>query len=675
VPNERRRIPLTSSAGTPPQSVEVVRALTAIRQESGAALALLFAALAGGQLDCIAVDIEPTSWWANLAPLLLGTQLRRSATLIAARRQNRAVVVPTAELAAATMRGGRDLMHDLPPWAAVLPLAPGRGIEGCVVLLTQQPLSAATAAELHAQTSAIVTGLVRVLGPQGKARAEASAPLGSSLAATLTPPPATAHSSATRDDLRLLTALPLVGVIVVNGDRTIAAANAAGYETLAALQGAERRSIVHQSLRELLASPLPAAPREIATPGDDGSRRYLRAAASPLAGGQVLIALQDVTEERLMHERLLQSEKMASIGQLVSGVAHELNNPLTGIMGFAQLLLTRDDLPADMRRELTTVFEEAERAARIVQNLLSFARRRRAEKESVDLNEIVARALELRAYELRVHNIEPRLNLKPRLRPIHADPHQIQQVLLNVIRNAEQAICERGGPGTITIATSEHGGFARLTVTDDGAGIPSEHLRRIFDPFFTTKPPGEGTGLGLTIVYGIIEEHGGRISAESEVGKGTTLQIELPFASGATTPGAETPASATRRQPSGKAILVIDDEASIREVLFVLLARDGHDVETVEDGAAALERLAERDFDLIITDVRMPGIDGIELYERVRAWNPAVADRIVFTTGDTINPKTRDFLATVRNPQLQKPFSLADVRALIDALSARDRGY
>ena len=633
------------------------------RNVSETQIALLFRARGGEALTCVAIDADSGSWWASAGGPLLGLVIQPNPTLASARRQGRAVAVPTAELPAYAARGARISAHDLPPWATVLPLYSARGDEALLALLGRQPVRGIGVSAQYTALDACCSRIVHLLRG-GAPEIAPVAPL------SVAPDQRSTAAANHVDGLALLLALPLVGAVVVRANGAVVVANDEGRRALAALQGDTTDWIVHPALRGMLDDGARAGEaQEIEVADDDGAHRYLRV-ASARHDELVLISLQEVTDERLMHERLLQSEKMASIGQLVSGVAHELNNPLTGIMGFAQLLLSREELPESLHREIATIFDEAERAARIVQNLLSFARRRRAEKERVDLNELVERVLELRSYDLRVHNIEPRARLSRALGPVLADPHQIQQVLLNVIRNAEHAIRERGGHGTITITTSQSGRFARLVVADDGRGIAPENVRRIFDPFFTTKPPGEGTGLGLTIVYGILEEHGGHVNVESKLGKGATFQFELPLADNAAEarPAAQPRAA---RRASGRSILVIDDEASIREVLLVLLSRDGHEVETVAEGLAALERLAERDFDLIITDVRMPGVDGIDFYNRVRAWNPAVAERIIFTTGDIVNPVTRDFLASVQNRHLQKPFSLAEVRDVITAMLRR----
>jgi CheY-like chemotaxis protein len=205
----------------------------------------------------------------------------------------------------------------------------------------------------------------------------------------------------------------------------------------------------------------------------------------------------------------------------------------------------------------------------------------------------------------------------------------------------------------------------RITIADDGTGIAPEHLRRVFDPFFTTKQVGEGTGLGLTISYGIVEEHGGRITLDSQLGRGTSINLELPAAPDLPRTAQAPGPRASKKPLPRRSILVIDDEASIRELLTAALAADGHEVEAVGDGAAGLHRLANRDFDLILTDVKMPGVDGVEFYRRVKAWDAKVASRIIFTTGDMVSPHTRNFLESVGNPYLAKPFRLADVKNLV----------
>ncbi|MDZ4278215.1 MAG: response regulator, partial [Dehalococcoidia bacterium] len=422
---------------------------------------------------------------------------------------------------------------------------------------------------------------------------------------------------------------------------------------------------------EALSSQRPTALREL--PASDASaspRRYVVAMAAPLAGSPegsaAVVILRDVTEERLMQERLLQSEKMVSVGQLVSGVAHELNNPLTGITGFAQLLLARE-LDESTKRDVETIHTEAERAAKIVQNLLSFARRKRAEKELANLNVLLERVLELRVYDLRVKNIDLELDLDPKLPETMVDANQIQQVFFNVIINAEQSMLAANGAGKLKVRSRRQDDVLRLSFQDDGPGMEAETLRRIFDPFFTTKETGEGTGLGLTISYGIIDEHAGRIWAESQPGRGSTFIIELPVVQ-----GVEAPAGPEEREPestvSGRSILVVDDEESIQRLLGSILTMDGHQVDIARNGREALERIGRGRYDLIITDIKMPGLDGRSLYQRLLDTDRRLAERTVFITGDTVSRDTRDFLQQVANPCLAKPFTVRQVRETISAI-------
>jgi signal transduction histidine kinase/ActR/RegA family two-component response regulator len=485
-----------------------------------------------------------------------------------------------------------------------------------------------------------------------------------------------AHRTAERAQLASLAESLSDGIVLVDSDLRITSLNSPARGLLASLArdgAAEGDALSHPELvelaREALSSQQPTQQRELPPEAASAERRYLMAMAAPLAGSPegsaAVLVLRDVTDERLIQERLLQSEKMVSVGQLVSGVAHELNNPLTGIMGFAQLLLARD-LDEATRRDLTTIHGEAERATKIVQNLLSFARRRHAEKEMADLNVLLERVLELCTYELRVKGIELELDLDPKLPETMVDANQVQQVFFNIIINAEQAMAAGDGQGTLSVTTRRENDMARLTFRDNGPGMDADTLRRIFDPFFTTKETGEGTGLGLTISYGIIDEHGGRIWAESRPGRGTSFIVELPLVQGAERPSG--PQATPEAAVIGHSILVVDDEESIRRLLGSILETDGHLVDTAGSGREALERIRAGHFDVLITDIKMPELDGRGLYERLLEIDPDLARRTVFITGDTVNPDTREFLRRVQNPCLAKPFGVQDVRDTISQI-------
>jgi two-component system NtrC family sensor kinase len=430
----------------------------------------------------------------------------------------------------------------------------------------------------------------------------------------------------------------------------------------------------------------------VASGRESPGTRHIRIAALAHQAGR-FAALRDSTEERLLQERVLQSEKMASVGQLVSGVAHELNNPLTGVMGFAQLLLSRD-LDEVTLAQVRTIYGEAERAAKIVQNLLSFARRRKPAKEMADVNALLAQVLELRSYDFAIRNIALDMELDSRMPHCWVDADQVQQVFFNIVKNAEQAMIEanRGGklvvrseaigPGDGPGGVGESASGIRIMISDDGPGIPPEVQRRIFDPFFTTKEAGQGTGLGLTISYGIIDEHGGRIWAEPALSGGARFVIELPVSgpeavSRPATPAAlaSTPppgAEAPPREASGPRyrVLVVDDEESIRLLLRDILEMDGHEVALGSSGIEAWQRLEDGQFDVIITDMKMPGMDGATFYREVRRRDPGLARRIIFITGDTVSPDTRAFLQDVHNPVLSKPFKIGPLREAMQAIVA-----
>ncbi|HEX5939469.1 MAG TPA: ATP-binding protein [Dehalococcoidia bacterium] len=395
---------------------------------------------------------------------------------------------------------------------------------------------------------------------------------------------------------------------------------------------------------------------------ENGGRTLLAAAtAVPGSSGRVALTLRDVTEQRLTQERLAQSERLAALGQLVSGVAHELNNPLTGILGYAQLLQDQP-LEDEARRGVETIQSEAERAGKIIQDLLSFARRRPPRREQVDINELISRVLGIRSYDIQGAGIDVELALAADLPPIVGDGDQLQQVFFNVLTNAMQAVQDTPGP-RIAVTTSAEAGDVIVRVTDNGPGVLADDVGRVFEPFFTTKKPGEGTGLGLSISYGIIRDHEGRIELRNEVSGGATTEIQLPALASESMP---VPVDRIDESPGRSAkILVVDDEASIRDVLSLMLRGEGHQVIAVEGAAEALTHLAYDQFDLVITDLKMPEISGQELYQEIRASDPHLGRRVIFITGDTVNEETREFISSVENPTLEKPFRLERLRELI----------
>lgn len=411
---------------------------------------------------------------------------------------------------------------------------------------------------------------------------------------------------------------------------------------------------------------------ELSAPG----RRVLERVSRPVLdlGGRAvgwLETYQDITSQRHFQSKLLQTEKMAALGQLVSGIAHELNNPLTAIMGYAQLLLGRGHSPGPLA-EAEHIYQDAERARRIVKNLLYFARESKPERSQANFNEIVERTLALRGYELKIENISVECSLAQNLPATLADAHQLQQVFLNLLVNAEQALMQGRGGGRVFIRTYQPSEQrVAMEVADDGPGVPREIASRIFDPFFSTKAPGEGTGLGLSIVYGIVKQHGGDVYFENQPGGGARFVVELPLISVAeAAPAAEMLAYAA--QPAdvdASRILVVEDEASVANLISDVLKEEGHYVEATLDG---LTRLARGHFDVILCDLRMPRLDGQAFYDALVRTGSPMKDRILFITGDTLAPRTRDFLEPRGLPHLDKPFLVEELKLAVHAILERN---
>ena len=368
---------------------------------------------------------------------------------------------------------------------------------------------------------------------------------------------------------------------------------------------------------------------------------------------------RDITRLREMQLQLNQAEKLSTIGRVISGVAHELNNPLSVVLGFAQLLSHRND---DLGHSsyLDKITEAARRCRRIVGNLLSFSRAYRPKREPVTLNDVARNVFELKEYQLKLDNIEAELKLDPELPQTHLDRHQLEQVALNLVNNAQQALeTVDGRKRQLTLKTEAVDDRVRLHVTDNGPGMSSSTARKVFDPFFTTKEEGHGTGLGLSVSYGIVKEHDGEIVVESRPGDGTTFTVDLPVVDA---PSADEPVEEPLRlcdQPeAGRRILVVDDEPEIVSLLEEILDELGHSVDRAGNGEEALAKTRDQDYDLLITDVRMPDMDGIALYRNLVVETPRLKNRVIFITGDLADPETVGFLAGMEARTLPKPFDI-----------------
>jgi CheY-like chemotaxis protein/two-component sensor histidine kinase len=360
-----------------------------------------------------------------------------------------------------------------------------------------------------------------------------------------------------------------------------------------------------------------------------------------------------------------------AVGQLVSGVAHELNNPLAAVMAFAQLLLASPGALAEEPREaVETIHREARRAAKIVSSLLTFARQQPAERAASQLNDIVTDTLELRRYALRTAKVEVALELDPSLPATWADPFQLQQVVLNLLANAEHALGEIVGDRRIRVRTSQQQGGTQLVleVSDNGPGVPPEQVDRIFNPFYTTKPVGQGTGLGLSISDGIVREHGGRIRVDSSPGQGATFIVELPFIAPPLTERVEAPLPARQRQ-SARRMLVVDDEPAMRAAVSGFLRSLGHEVNVASNGADARALLATSEYDVVLLDLRMPDLGGEALYRELLERDARHARRVVFVTGDLQSNAAQRFLTEAGRPVIGKPFQLDDLAAVLASVT------
>jgi signal transduction histidine kinase/putative methionine-R-sulfoxide reductase with GAF domain len=369
---------------------------------------------------------------------------------------------------------------------------------------------------------------------------------------------------------------------------------------------------------------------------------------------QLRVAHQNLERSQ---EQLIHSEKLSALGQLVAGVAHELNNPLSAVLGNAYLAEAKASDPR-IQRHINGIREGAERASQIVRNLLQFARKLTSSREDMDINDVIERVLALVANTAVTQNISVVRDLAPHLPMTAGDPGQIQQVVLNLVTNAFQAMADAGG--RLTVRSRPLGGRLHVEVEDTGPGIPAEIRTRIFDPFFTTKAVGQGTGLGLSVAHGIVSAHEGRIWAEEAPAGGARFVIELPVRSA-------TPAVAETDEPPiprGARLLVVDDEEHVAQVLGDLLEELGARVTIAHSAREARELLGCERFHLITLDVIMPGENGTDFWRELRDKDPGAAARVVFVTG-TVDPSILAFVESTGRPVLAKPYSLKALQTLI----------
>ena len=418
---------------------------------------------------------------------------------------------------------------------------------------------------------------------------------------------------------------------------------------------------------------------EISYPRADGRNMTLWAQKIPLLdeNGEVDrilsvgIDISDLKAAQAQIEKqqqaLHQTEKLTALGSMLAGVAHELNNPLSVVVGQTMLLEEQVNDPA-IAAKLTIVREAAERCGRIVKTFLAMARQQTPVRRTVRLNQTIEDALQLLAYGLRSSGVEIERDLAEDLPAVSGDPDELTQVFTNALVNAEQALSDTETKRLITVRTRRTGGQSIVAdIIDTGPGIPDDVRDRIFEPFFTTKPVGVGTGIGLSVCHGIVLAHGGTLDVLSGP-EGTTFRVQLPID---TSPAdAEAPAGEPAVKPMARRILIVDDDADVAKLMAEILASVGHDVEIAIGGLAGLEALGQRDYDLIISDLRMPDLDGRALSERAEALKPGLSRRFLFLTGDTLSPMAREFLIDGARPYLEKPIVPADLRSAVAETTA-----
>ena len=360
-----------------------------------------------------------------------------------------------------------------------------------------------------------------------------------------------------------------------------------------------------------------------------------------------------------LQEQIRENSRLISVGLLAASAAHEINNPLTVILGNCELLMA-EDLQSPSRSYAQAAHSEAQRAAKIVQNLLMFARKTDIEKRYVDLKPILDRALEMKSHDFKVNNIRAVAELAPDLPQTMVDEEQLLQVILNIVNNAEHECLAHHGGGQLVLRAMTSGTRIRISISDDGPGIPPDDLIRVFEPFFTTKEVVKGTGLGLSIAYRIIRQHDGDLWVESEFGKGATFHIELPIVA---PEGVTTPPSAGSAVVAGPTahLLIVDDEPLIRELFAQLFEKQHYTVDLAANGREAWGKLASVAYDCVLLDLKMPGMSGQELYRLIERYNKELARKVIFITGDTADPATGDFIKAANNPVMSKPFLLEDL--------------
>jgi len=447
----------------------------------------------------------------------------------------------------------------------------------------------------------------------------------------------------------------------------------------------EQRKTVEKYYQKRIGGQESAGRYEARLINKQGQEVYVEISASIIEyEGQIadIAIVRDLTankqaelENRKLRDKAEMASRLAAIGEMAAGIAHEINNPLTGVIGFSELLATRGDLPKEVMADLQIINHGSQRVVEIVKRLLTFARQNKPVKTRLDVHELLDNTLEFRSYVFKTANIEVIRQYDPKLPWITADPGQLQQVFLNIFINAEQAMRKVHDGGKITITTTRKDQFLSIRIADDGPGMTPEVKAKIFQPFFTTKGPKDGTGLGLSLAMAIILDHHGTIEVESEYGQGTAFTINLPLDSETEASSGRTavspPIKASKRTAS---IMVVDDEEHICQLVSRVIEQMHHKAESFNDPTQALLKLESDSYDLILLDISMPGMSGLEFYSRIIAKRPELADRVIFMTGDMAAPGLEARLKQTDLMYIVKPFQPAALEQFLSKVLKEQLG-
>lgn len=422
---------------------------------------------------------------------------------------------------------------------------------------------------------------------------------------------------------------------------------------------ADARAPVQMVARTTTGRPFPA--ELSASPVRDGRR-------APIA---CLVTVRDQSERLRREQSDHRTQSLTELGATIASIAHELNNPLAAVAAYAELLGETRGVTGQIADDVQTIAHEARRAAGIARQLLNLVRRGERPRQTASLNQVVQRALKAKAASFAAHGIQVGFAPDAALPPVSVVPEEVEQVLVNLLTNAEQAMHAAHGRGHLRVATRSAGDAVEVAIADDGPGIAPEHLSRLFDAFFTTKAVGVGTGLGLSIARRIARDHGGDLLAASTPGSGATFTLRLPTAAASVGPPAPTRATSPRvLGGSGKRVLIVDDEPAVRQSVKRILQRQGVDALAVADPDAALQQLASGTFDLVLCDVHLGDRSGVELYQTAVRQQPDLRGRFVFMTGDVLSLDLREFFAATGSPHLAKPFELVELLERVEQVAA-----